>query len=160
MVVNDLHDPGVLNAIHGLGFLVVIHQDQHLPLGPQKVPPGDHALVSAVFVQDGEIPVPFAGHHILDLVNDIILVKGHQVVGLHKIADGHTLVHQTGNGICIVGGGDNRAAPLLGQLFDGHGHSRALADNDAGRLHLNGAQLGLIPVAQNDQIIFINIIFH
>ena len=60
----------------------------------------------------------------------------------------------------IIGCGNNCTAPLLSNLFDGHGHSRAFADNDAVRAHFNGAKLGFIPVSQNHQIMGLDVKLH
>jgi len=104
--------------------------------------------------------VALACHHIPDIVDKIVGSKGNQVILCHKVADGHTLVNQAGRCVGIVGRGEHGASPLLGQLFNGHGHARSLADNNAAGFHLNGAQLGFIAVSQNHQIVLLNVILH
>ena len=99
-------------------------------------------------------------HDVTDLINIIIALKGNQVLSRHKVADGHTLVNETGCRVGIIGCGNNCTAPLLSNLFDGHGHSRAFADNDAVRPHFNGAKLGFIPVSQNHQIMGFDVKLH
>ena len=88
-----------------------------------------------------------ACHDFFDLIDDICFLKGDQILCLHEIADRHTLVDETCRCIGVIRCGDDRTSSFLCQLLDGHGHCRALADDDAGCLHLNGTQLGLISVA-------------
>ena len=159
-MVDDFQNPGVFHPFRRLGLFVVIHQNQLLAPGSQQIPAGNHAFVFAVPVQHREIPMALAGHDFLNLIDDVGFLESNQIFRLHKIADGHTLVDQAGRGIRVVGRGDHRAAPLLGQLLYGHGHRRPFADHNAGRLHLNGAQLRLVAVPQNHQVVPADVIFH
>ena len=102
----------------------------------------------------------FAGHNFPDIVDIIVSLKSDQVLCLHKIADGHALVDQTGRRIGVVRRSHYLASSFLGQLFNGHGNRRALAYDDAVRLHLDGAKLGFIAVAQDHQVVGLDVIFH
>ena len=159
-MVDDLPDIRRLNALDGLGPLVVIHQDDMFSLGSQQVPAGDHAQIFSVRIQDREITVTLVGHDVPNIIDGILIGETDDIFHGHKIADGHGLVDQSCRGVCIIGRGDHRAAPFLGQLPDGQGNTRALADNDAACLHLNGAELGFVPVSQDHQVMLFNIILH
>ena len=104
--------------------------------------------------------MPFAGHDLPDFICIIIAVKGYEVLPGHEIADRHALVNQTGRRICVVSGGNDRTSSVLGNLLDGHGHACALTHNDAVSPHLDGAELGLITVAQYNQVMGFNVKFH
>ena len=99
-------------------------------------------------------------HYIPDIIDKILCPKSNQVILCHKIADRHTLVDKSCRRIGVIGCRQHRAPSFLGQLFDRHGNACSLADNDAVCLHLNGAELGLVAVSQDDQIVFLNIILH
>ena len=101
-----------------------------------------------------------AGHHLPYLIRIIITVKCDQMFPCHKVTDGHALIDQTCCRISIIGGGDHRASPVLCDLLNGHGNARALAHDNCGRAHLNGAQLGLVPVSQDHQVVGFNVEFH
>ena len=147
MMIDNFLNIRTFDAVHCLALFVVIHKDNPFAAGPQKVSAGNHPLIMTVFIQNGEVPVTLAGHHLFDIINKIIFIKGGQMLGFHKIADGHTLVNQTGSRIGIVGRGDNYAAPLLCHLADGFGNPRPLADNNTACFHLNGTKLGFIAVS-------------
>ena len=85
--------------------------------------------------------MPLAGHDLTDFIRIVIAVKCNQMLPCHEVADGHALVNQTGSRIRIIGCGYHGAAPVLGNLLDGHGHPCPFAHNDAGSPHLDGAQL-------------------
>ncbi len=124
----------------------MVHQDHRLSPGTQQVPAGDHALIMSVLIHDREIPMALAGHHFPDVVDVVFIAEGHQMVCLHKIADRHALVDQTGRRVCIIRRGDHIASFLLGQLLDRPGGSGPLTDDDAAGFHLDRTQLGFIAV--------------
>ena len=101
-----------------------------------------------------------ACHHILNIIDEIICIEGDQLLSLHEIADRHTLVDETCRCIGVIRCGDDRTSSFLCQLLDGHGHPCPFAHNDAGSPHLDGAQLGLVPVSQDHQVMLFNIILH
>jgi len=152
MVVNDLLDVCVLQTIYGLILLIVIYQDDLLSLCAQQISAGDHAQVLTVLVQNREITMTLACHNFFHIIDAIAVLEGDEVLGLHEMTDRHTLVDETGSSIRVVRSGHDRAAMLLRKLADGHGNCGALADDDAVCLHLDGTQLGLITVAQDNQI--------
>ena len=160
MVVDDLQNLRVLDAVHGLGLLVVVHHNHLLALQIQQVPSGNHAHVIVVLIHNREIPVALLAHDFPDILRLLIDIEDRQVVGLHKIFDGHALVDEPCRRKRIKRRADHHAAVLLGQLGDGHGDLRALADNDAAGVHLDGAELGFVPVAQNHQVAFLDIVLH
>ena len=75
MVVDDLQDLGLVKALHGLGGLVVVHQDDAAFLQIDDVAAADHAAVFAVLVQDGEIAVAHLGHHAGDVCHRVTRVN-------------------------------------------------------------------------------------
>ena len=102
----------------------------------------------------------FACHNLFHIIDAVAVLKGDQVLGLHEMANRHTLVDETCCGVSIVRSSHNGAAMLLSQLADGHGNGRALADDDAVCLHLDGAQLGLVTVSQDNQVMLGNVVLH
>ena len=72
----------------------------------------------------------------------------------------HTLVDHTRYRKCIMGCYDNTAVMFLCQLLNRLGYFCTHTHNNAGCIHLNRTQLGLIAVTQNDHVTFMDIIFH
>ena len=61
-------------------------------------------------------------------------------------------------GVGIIRGGDDGNAVFRGQLSDGARNLGAEADDYAAGAHLNGAQLAFIAVAENNHIVFADIV--
>ena len=101
-----------------------------------------------------------ACHHILNIIDEIICIEGDQLLSLHEIADRHTLVNETGCRVGIIRSCDDGTAALLCQFFDRHGNASALTHDDTACTHLDRAQLRLIAVAEDNQVVLFNIIFH
>ena len=150
----------MLDSVHCLGLLVMVHHDDLLALQIQQVPSGNHTHIIVVLVHNREIPVALLPHDLPDIFRLLIHIEHGQVVRFHKVLNGHTLIDQSGCRKCIQRRADYYAVVLLGQLLDGYGHLGSLADNDAAGLHLDGAELGFITVAQDYQIPFLDIVFH
>src|SRR5699024_3930556 len=146
VVVDDLQNIRLLQSVHGLGALVVVHQDHLFAVQVQQVTAADHAAVFAVFVQDGEIPVTDAGHDLAGILDGGVDAELHQVMGAHEMAHWRGGSHQTSGRVGIVGGGKNRTALLLGAGHDGAGHRRTAADHNGRSAAVDGAHLGFVPV--------------
>ena len=101
-----------------------------------------------------------ACHNLFHIIDAVAVLKGDKVLGLHEVTDRHTLVDETCCSVSIVRSSHNGAAVLLSQLTDGHGNCGALTDNDTVCLHLDGTQLGLVAVAQDNQIMLGNVVLH
>ena len=64
MVVDDLQHLGLIDAVHRLAALVVVHQDELLLVQVHQIPAGHHAHIAALVVQHREVPEPDGGHHL------------------------------------------------------------------------------------------------
>ena len=160
MVVDDLENFRLLQAVHRLGALVVVHQDDPFAVEVQQVPAADHTAVFAVFVQNGEIPVAHAGHDLAGILNGGVDAELHQVVGAHEVAHRGRRGHQPPRRVGVVGGGQHRTALLLGAGHDGAGHRRTAADHNGRRAAVDGAHLGLVPVGNQHQVAGLHQLLH
>ena len=62
VVVDDLQDFGLFQPVDSLLALVMVDEDDLFAVQVEQVAAADDAAVAAGFVQNGEIPVPHAGH--------------------------------------------------------------------------------------------------
>ena len=159
-MIDDLTDIRVLNVVHSLRDLIVVHQNDRPFSHAQQVSAGDHPQVSPLLVQDREVAIPFLGHDLLNLFRIIRPVERGQIVFLHEMLDRHALVDEPGDRVGIQRRHDNRASALLRQRLYGPGDRRIQTDHDASGIHLDGAQLSLIAVAENDHVMLIDIVLH
>ena len=156
VVVDDLQNFGLVEAFHGLGGLVVVHQNDATFLQIDDVPAADHAAVFAVLVQDGEIAVAHLGHHTGNIGHRRDEGELHDVVAGHIIGDGCTLADELAHGIGILGRGHDGHTGLLGDALDGAAHLGAVADDEQRGFLFNGAQLALVAVGEDDDVAFLH----
>src|SRR5699024_4922885 len=152
VVVDDLQDIGLFQAVHGLGALVMIDEDQLFAVQVQQVAAGHHAAVFAVFVQDGKIAVPHAGHDFARVLAGGVDAELEQFLGAHEVAHRRGGGGEPPGGVGVVGGGEHGAVFFLRAGQDGAGHRRPAADDDGRRAAVDGAHLGLIPVGDQHQV--------
>ena len=159
MVVDDLQDLGLVKALHGLGGLVVVHQDDAAFLQIDDVPAADHAAVFAVLVQDGEIAVAHLGHHAGDVCHRGDEGELHDIAAGHIVGDGSALADQLTGGVGVHRGRHDGHAHFLGNALDGVAHLGAVADDEQRRFFFNGAQLAFVAVGQDDDVPFFHAVF-
>ena len=159
MVVDDLQDFGLIEALHGLGGLVVVHQDDAAFLQIDDVAAADHAAVFAVLVEDGEIAVAHLGHHAGDIGHRGDEGELHDVAAGHIVGDGSALADQLTGGVGVHRGRHDGHAHFLGNALDGAAHLGAVADDEQRRFFFNGAQLAFVAVGQDDDVAFFHGIF-
>ena len=114
MVVDDLQDLRLLQAGHGLGCLVVVHQHHLFPLGAQQVIPGQHAHCPILVIQDRVAGVAIFQYRFLNIVHPVFQMEAHHALGVADAAHGSGLEQQTGGAVSVEGGGDD--AGLGGQI--------------------------------------------
>ena len=151
-MIDDLEDLGLIEALNGLRCLVVIHQND--PAFPQgdDVPAADHAAVLAVLIEDGEIPVAHLGHDAGDIGHRRDQRELHDVIPGHVVGDGGALADQLAGGIGVAGCRHNGDAHLFGNAPDGVAHFGSVAEDEQRGLLLNGAELALVAVGQDDDV--------
>ena len=159
MVVDDLQDLRLVKALHGLGGLVVVHQDDAALAQGDDVAAADHAAVFALFIEDGEIAVAHLGHDAHDIRHRRDEGELQDVFAGHIIGDGGALADELAGRVGIVGGRHDGDAHFVGNALDGVAHLGAVADDEEGGLLLNGAQLALVPVGQDDDVALFHIAF-
>ena len=159
-MVDDLENFRLFQAVHRLGALVVIHQDQPLAVEVEQVPAADHTAVFAVLVQNWEIAVADAGHDLAGVLDGGVDAELHQVMGAHEMAYRHSGGDQTAGGVGVVGGGQHGTALLLGAGHDGAGHRRTAADDDGRGAAVDGTHLGFVPVGDQHQVAGLDQLLH
>ena len=154
VVIDDLQDSGLLEAVDGLGFLVMVHQDQFLAVHAQQIPSADDAHILSVFIQNREIAVPDRRHDLHGILQGQVQIKGQQPVLLHKVLDRSGHADDTGGREGIVGGSDDRTVTLPGLFQDPLRDLRVDTDDHAGGAQVDGDHLGLVAVGDQDDIPF------
>ena len=159
-MVDDLQNLRLINVIHRLGFFIVVHKNQFFLLDIQQVPSGNCADIFSSLIHHRECPVTVFCHHLFHFVREIVTAEGDQVIFLHKIFYGNTLINQSGHRKGIIGCGDDYALPLRCQTLNSLRHLCAQTDNQTAGVVLDGTELILRPVGQNHHVIRLNITLH
>ena len=113
----------------------------------------------ALFIEDGEIAVAHLGHDAHDIRHRRDEGELQDVFAGHIIGDGGALADELAGRVGIVGGRHDGDAHFVGDALDGVAHLGAVADDEEGGLLLNGAQLALVPVGQDDDVALFHIAF-
>jgi hypothetical protein len=158
-MVDDFEDLGLIEALDGLRGLVVVHEDDAALAQCDDVAAADHAAVLAVLVEDGEVAVAHLGHHAGDVGHRRDEGELYDVVAGHIIGDGSALAHELAGGVGVAGGGHDGHARLLGDALDGAAHLCPVADDEKGGLLLDGAELALVAVGQDDDVALLDVAF-
>ena len=161
MVVDDLHDLGLLEAVDGLGALVVVDEDDVLLVGVDQVGRAHDAGVGAVLVDDGEEAVLRAGHDLLRVVDggvdgEAVDLVGGEHLGAH--GDGHG--DEAGGGVGVVRGGDDGAAALLGGRAHDARDLGAVADDEAAHAAVDCVALRLVAVGDKHDVALLDGLLH
>ena len=112
MMVNDLQDLCIFHVVHRLRDLIVINQDERSLAHCHHIPPRYGTDITTVVIDNRKVAVALLHHGFLDHIGVFVHSEGHQIVGLHKEIDRHTLVDQTGYRISIQIRHDHRSAML------------------------------------------------
>ena len=134
-MVHDLQDLRLVQARHGLGPLVVVHQHHPLAPGAQQVEAGEGAHHMLVLIQDGVGPEAALQHGVADVVHVVVQVEADQVLALADAGDGQGVADEPHRPVGVQRRGDEAAAALHGQQLRGH---LRLADDDAADADLQG----------------------
>ena len=131
VVVDDLQYLRLIQARHGLGDLVMIHQHHLLAAGAQQVVAGQGAHDVFVFVQHGVAAVAALEHHLADVVYVVVQMEAHDLAPLAGTGDGDGLIDQAAHAACGEGRGDDAGVALV--IFQIRVDLRA-ADDEAAHL--------------------------
>ena len=152
VVVDDLHDLGLLESVYRLGALVVVHEDDVLLLDVEHVGRAHEADVVALLVDDGEEAVARLGHDLLGVVDRGVEAELEDVALEHLGTHGDGHADESCRGIGVVRRDDDGAAVTLGGGDHALGHLGAAADDDAAGVALDGELLGLVAVGHEDDV--------
>ena len=93
-----------------------------------------------MLVHHRESPVSVLNHHILDIVRKVVGLKGYQIVLLHNVFYGDTLVDESCHCKSIQGRADDHTVIFHGCILDIIRHLSTVADNDAAHVLADGTQ--------------------
>ena len=100
------------------------------------------------------------GHDLLGAVQRVIQLEGHQIGMTHEIFDRNTLVDHAGSRIGVQIGCNDGALTLLCHADDLRRDLGIQTDNQTGSSMLNGFALDVLPVCNDDDIIFFHAGFY
>ena len=130
MMVDDLDDLGLLDALNGLAALVVVDEDDLLALRHDHVVAGNDADETAV-LDDRIVAVVRLLHRTLDIRKHVKGLEADRIL-VHDAADRHALVDQAGYRIRIIRRRKDEDALGLSSLDDLTGQAAATRDDHAG----------------------------
>lgn len=115
VVVDDLQNLRLIQTLHGLRPLIVVHQHHTLAPGAQQVIPGQGANDLFVLVQHRVAAIAALQHHLPYVVNIVRQMEADDVVSVARTGDGDGLIDETGHPAGIVGTGDDAGILGVGQ---------------------------------------------
>ena len=151
-MVDDLKHLRLGQAINRLRHLVVVDDDDLLPVHVQQISSADDAAVLALFVENREIPVAEARHDSSCFLNRCIEMKRDKILRYTEVADRGRHCNKPRCRIGIVMRRDDRASAVLGTFEENVRNRGVHADDNALRAVVDGAHLRLIPVRHHDDI--------
>ena len=92
MVIDDLQDIRLLDAVHRLSDFIMIHQDHFFSVHIEESPAGDQTHVVAAFLNDREVVEPVGFHNIFNVFDSVAHLERYQIFSGHKELHRHTLV--------------------------------------------------------------------
>ena len=152
VMVDDLQNLRLLQTIHSLTALVVVHHNDLLAVHVQQITAADDTAIFAIGIQDGKIAVAHIGHDLAGVFHCSIHAEFQQVLAAHKVAHRGSGGNQAGGGVRIKRGGNDNASFFLCAGQNGTRHSRAAADNNGTGATVNGAHLHFVPVGHQHNI--------
>ena len=148
VMVDDGQNLGLVEAVHALGGLAVVHQDHLLPVGPEQVVPGQGPHHVLLAVQHRVAPIAALQGGLADGVQIVLLVEDREVAGPGDPGHGDGLDHEPGGPIGIVGGGDDHGAAPVRHVLR---LELAPADDDGGGLGgVGGLDDRAVPAGDDD----------
>ena len=114
VVVDNLNDFGVFNALDSLPAFVVVDEDNLFAVGEHNLIRADQTDELAVF-DDGIAAIAVFVHDALNIAEQI---HGAEADGIffHDTANGHALIDKASDGIGVIGREQNEYAALLSLL--------------------------------------------
>ena len=152
-MVDDLEDVGRADALRRLVALVVVHKDNVRALKVEQVALREHTDVSSLLVEQRIVADTLFRNRALYVLDAFLRLEGDKALAAHDMAHRDRLTDDLGAGICVERRGDDGNAVFRRQLADGARNLGAEADDDAAGVHLDGAQLALVAVAENDHVV-------
>ena len=160
VVVDNFDNVGRADTVCGLIALVVIDQNDRRALQIEQITLREHTDVSALFIQQRIIADALFGYRALYVIHRVLRLERDKALAAHDMAHRHGLTDDLDTGIGIQRRGDDGNVVLHRQLADGARHLRAEADDHAARVHLDGAQLALVAVAEDDHVVRADVVLH
>ena len=153
MVVDDLHDLGLADAVDHLGELGMVDEDDVLLVDVDHVGRAHDTRIAAVLVDDGEEAVPGALHDALGVFDggvhrEVVDLCGRYHLGTH----GNRHRDEAGGRIGVVWRGDDRAVAVAREVAKDAGDVGAAADDEASRAALKCEALRLVAVGDQDHV--------
>ena len=99
------------------------------------------------------------GHHAGNIGHRRDEGELHDVAAGHIVGNGCALADELAGGIGVHRGGHDGNAGLLGNALDGAAHLGVVAQDEQGGFLLDGAQLALVAVGQDDDIALFHAVF-
>ena len=152
VMVDDFNDISRTNAVCRLIPLVMIDQNDRRTLQIQQIALRKHSDIPSLLIQQRIVAHTLFGYRALYILYHVIGFKGDQSPAAHDMAHRHSLTDHLGAAVCRQRRCDDGNLIFIRQLADGTRDFRAEPDNNAARIHLNGAELTLIAVAENDHV--------
>ncbi len=160
VVVENLHDLGLVKAVHGLRTLGVIDENDVLALDVDEVGRAHQAKVGAVLVDDGEEAVTRLCHDLARVVHGRVDRELQDALAQHLGAHRHGHADEARGGEGVVRRGDDGAAVALGGGNDALGHVGTAADDQAPGVALDGELLCLVAVGDQHDVAGLDGVLH
>ena len=150
MVIYDSQNFRLLDARHGLGQLVVIHQHHLLAARTQQVVTGQRAHHLLLLVQHGVAAVAAFQHHFTHVIDIVVQMEADQIAGGAGSGDRDGLIDQAVDAAGVKGRGNDAG---LARVLDPLRIHVGLAQDQAGHLHVQRpADHVRLAAAQHDAV--------
>ena len=160
VVVEDLHDLGLVKAVNRLGALGVVDENDVLALDVDEVGRAHQAKVGAVLVDNGEEAVARLCHDLARVVHGRVDRELQDSLAEHLGAHRHGHADKASGGKGVVRRGDDGATVALGRGDDALGHVGATADDQAAGVALHGELLRLVAVGDKHDVASLDGVLH
>ena len=113
MVINDFQNLRLLHAVHGLGELVVVHQNDPLRVQIQEVSAAHDTDILSFGIKNGEVSVAHRRHDFLRVLDIGVEAELQQLLALHDVAHRNGRADEACRRIGVVGAHEHRAVLFL-----------------------------------------------